>query len=53
MKKLYYSELHGINSRLDEVQASILNLKLKYLSKHIKKEDRLHKFIILKLKIQN
>ena len=29
MQKLYYSELHGVNSRLDEVQAAILNYKLK------------------------
>jgi aminotransferase EvaB len=32
MKKLYYSEEHGINSRLDEVQAGIINLKLKKLN---------------------
>ena len=31
MKKFYYSEEHGINSRLDEVQAAIINLKLKKL----------------------
>ena len=37
MKKLYYSELHGVNSRLDEVQASILNFKLKYLKKNNKR----------------
>jgi len=30
MSKLYYSDIHGINSRLDEVQASIINLKLNY-----------------------
>ncbi len=35
MGKLYYSELHGINSRLDEVQAAIINLKLTYLKKSI------------------
>ena len=32
----YYSIDHGINSRLDEVQASILNLKLKYINFFIK-----------------
>jgi len=31
MRQLYYSEEHGINSRLDEVQAAIINLKLKKL----------------------
>jgi dTDP-4-amino-4,6-dideoxygalactose transaminase len=29
--KRYYHDLEGINSRLDELQASILNVKLKYL----------------------
>jgi aminotransferase EvaB len=32
MKETYYSEEHGINSRLDEVQAGIINLKLKKLN---------------------
>ena len=50
MKKLYYSELHGINSRLDEVQASILNLKLKYLSKHIKKRRQIAQIYNSKIK---
>ena len=31
MKQTYYSEEHGINSRLDEVQAAIINIKLKKL----------------------
>ena len=31
MSKLYYSEEHGINSRLDEIQAAILNFQLKKL----------------------
>ena len=35
--KKYYSIDHGTNSRLDEVQASILNLKLKYINSFIKK----------------
>ena len=33
----YYSIEHGTNSRLDEVQASILNLKLRYINFFIKK----------------
>jgi dTDP-4-amino-4,6-dideoxygalactose transaminase len=33
MKDLYFSEVEGYNSRLDEMQAAILNVKLKYLGK--------------------
>ena len=33
----YYSIEHGTNSRLDEVQASILNLKLRYINFFIRK----------------
>ena len=33
----YYSIDHGINSRLDEIQASILNLKMKYINSFINK----------------
>lgn len=43
MKKLYYSEMHGINSRLDEVQAAIINLKLNYLKSQIKKRRAIAK----------
>ena len=35
MSKLYYSDIHGINSRLDEVQAAILNYKLTKLKSNI------------------
>ena len=41
MKKLYYSEIHGINSRLDEIQATILKFKLKKLSSDVKKRRRI------------
>jgi dTDP-4-amino-4,6-dideoxygalactose transaminase len=34
-EKKYYNELKGINSRLDEIQASFLNIKLKYLDEEI------------------
>ena len=33
----YYSIDHGTNSRLNEIQASILNLKLKYVNSYIRK----------------
>ena len=35
MSKLYYSDVHGINSRLDEVQAAILNYQLTKLKSNI------------------
>jgi len=41
MKNLYYSEEHGINSRLDEVQAAILNFKLKKLKLWINKRRKI------------
>mgnify|MGYP001409194674 CR=1 FL=1 len=36
MSKLYYSNFHGINSRLDEIHAAILDYKLKKLDHNIK-----------------
>ena len=50
MKKLYYSELHGINSRLDEVQAGILNFKLKKLNSDITKRRKIAKIYDNKIK---
>ena len=41
MRKFYYSEEHGINSRLDEVQAAIINLKLKKLKKWINQRRKI------------
>jgi UDP-2-acetamido-2-deoxy-ribo-hexuluronate aminotransferase len=35
-RKRYYYELVGCNSRLDTVQAAVLNIKLKYLDEYIK-----------------
>ena len=43
MSKLYYSDFHGINSRLDEIHAAILNFQLKKLSKNINKRRSLAK----------
>ena len=33
--QIYYSNEHGINSRLSEIQSAILNIKLKYLNQNI------------------
>ena len=43
MSKLYYSDQHGINSRLDEIHASILNYKLSKLKSNINKRRRIAK----------
>ncbi len=44
MNKLYYSNMHGINSRLDEIQAGILLLKLKKLKNWILFRRKLAKY---------
>ena len=41
--KKYYANEHGINSRLDEIQASILNLKLSNVKNYIIKRKKLAK----------
>jgi aminotransferase EvaB len=41
MEGAYYSEKHGYNSRLDEVQAEILTFKLKYLDNSIARRRQL------------
>ena len=43
MNKNYYSEIHGINSRLDEVQAAILNFQLTKLKSNIIKRRKIAK----------
>ncbi len=51
--KKYYSNLHGINSRLDNIQATILNLKLRFIKKWIKKRQeyaKIYNEIILQKK---
>ena len=42
--KKYYSFENGINSRLDEIQSSILNLKIRYFNKNLIKKKKIAKF---------
>ena len=42
-KQKYHNELLGYNSRLDEIQAGFLNIKLKYLDKINKHKNKLAK----------
>ena len=48
-KNLYYAQENGLNSRLDEIQATILNLKLRKINYFIKKRRKLAKSYIKKL----
>tara|TARA_B110000444_G_C18773759_1_gene563917 strand:+ start:42 stop:1145 length:1104 start_codon:yes stop_codon:yes gene_type:complete len=41
MSKLYYSDFQGVNSRLDEIHAAILNFKLNNLDSNIKKRRKI------------
>ena len=50
MSKLYYSEIHGINSRLDEVHAAILNYKLIKLKSNIIKRRNIAKIYSANIK---
>ena len=52
-KNKYYSIDHGINSRLNEVQSSILNLKLKYVNSYIKRRRAIAKKYFDNLKDTN
>ena len=53
MTKLYYSEEHGINSRLDEIQAAILNFQLKKLKSNIIKRRKIAKIYNENLKTKD
>ena len=50
---LYYANENGFNSRLDEIQSSILNLKLNKLDKFIKRRKFLANLYIKELKKTN
>ena len=41
--KKYYANEHGVNSRLDEIHATILNLKLSHVKNYISKRKKLAK----------
>ncbi len=49
-KKRYYHEIVGTNSRLDEIQAAILRVKLKYLDSFNKKRVEIAKYYNDKIK---
>ena len=44
--KKYECDYQGLNSRLDEIQAAILNVKLKYLNDEIKKRREIAQYYI-------
>ena len=48
--KKYYANEHGINSRLDEIHATILNIKLAYVKNYINKRKKLAKLYNKELK---
>ncbi len=50
MKGAYYSEIEGINSRLDELHAAILSIKLRHLDSDIKKRIKIANYYIANLK---
>ncbi len=50
MNKIYYSNYEGYNSRLDEIQAAILNVKLKYLDNWNKKRKEIAEYYLNNIK---
>ncbi len=49
-KNRYLHEIRGINSRLDELQAAILRIKLKYLNMFVEKRNKIAKIYNIELK---
>ena len=47
--KKYVSDFQGLNSRLDEIQAAILNVKLKYLDQDTEKRRNVARYYIDKI----
>ena len=52
-KDKYYANEDGINSRLDEIQASILNFKLKKVGTFINRRRQIAKIYLKELKLTN
>lgn len=52
MKRGYYSEKEGYNSRLDEIQAAILNVKLEYLGRWNRQRKKIADFYFKNIKNQ-
>ncbi len=52
-KERYISHMPGINSRLDEIQAAILRVKLKYLEISNKKRGEIAKFYFENIKFED
>lgn len=50
MSKLYYSDFHGVNSRLDEIHAAILSFQLSKLKSNIRKRRKIAKIYNQNLK---
>lgn len=50
MKNGYYSEIEGYNSRLDEMQAAILNVKLKYLNNWVRRRREIADYYLKNIK---
>lgn len=44
--KKYNNQYQGVNSRLDEIQAAILSVKLKYLDEHTKNRQKIANYYI-------
>jgi dTDP-4-amino-4,6-dideoxygalactose transaminase len=49
-KKKYYNKYKGLNSRLDEIQAAILRVKLKYLDKVTQHRDDIAQYYLANVK---
>ena len=52
-KTKYQNELEGVNSRLDEIQAALLNVKLKYLKEITEERKKIADRYLLKVKNKN
>jgi dTDP-4-amino-4,6-dideoxygalactose transaminase len=48
-EKKYHHEIEGINSRLDEIQAAMLSVKLKYLDEMNKERQKIASYYLSKL----